>query len=494
VIRHLLPPIAAIVLAGCASATSGGPAGGGLGEGEGEGEAGGVGEGVADGGDPGESDGAGGGTPGGGDPGGDGGAEQGGDVGAPVLGVFGTECERASDCRGGQCVDSDEGKVCSRLCANEDDCPDGWLCVGDRRSGDDLVYICFPDRSSLCAPCQRSEDCLGQGSRCMGIGRGSYCARPCDSDRRPCPQNFDCRDILEGGEVVDRQCVPADNQCGECIDGDGDEYGIGPECIDDDCNDEDEDVHPNADEVCNQTDDDCDGTFDEAAIDLNLCGVCGDAPLEVCDGQDQDCDGEADENNDPVLPGRLKQDCSTACGQGQEQCLAGNWLNCSAPPSFPEVCGDGVDNNCDGIEVNRPDQYEPNNSCGSAANLGEDPDIVIRPSMDSVDDRFDHFWFRGKDNFTAGCAFGGGEEIEIDLRNPPPGVELRMRVFLEQPSCNAGLSEFRDGVRDCGGHPCFRFEEDCVVDEDGNYYIQVEKIGDGYNCDATYELRVKGLR
>lgn len=486
--------IAAVVAVGCASATSGSPGGAGAAEGEGEGEE------IVDGGEdggPGDEGGGIGGGPGAADGGGQGGAgaEDGGAAGGePTLGRFGTDCERSTECLGGHCVDSDEGKVCSRACANEDDCPEGWLCLADQRGGVDVVYICFPDRSSLCAPCQRSEDCLGQGSRCLGIGRASYCARPCDVDRRPCPDGFQCRDILEDGQVVDRQCVPADDQCGECIDNDGDGYGVGPECIDDDCNDDDDDIHPTADEVCNQTDDDCDGTFDEQAVDLNACGVCGDAPLEVCDGADQDCDGESDENNDPVVPGRLKQDCSTACGDGQEECLGGQWLNCSAPPSFPEVCGDGVDNDCDGILVNRPDQYEPNNTCGNAANLGEDPDVVIRPTMDSVDDRFDYFWFRGKDNTNAGCVFGDREEIQIDLLSQPAGVQLRMRVFLEQDSCNAAIREFRDGVGDCGGHPCFRFEESCGTDEDGNYYIQIEKIGDGYNCDATYELRVKGLR
>jgi hypothetical protein len=297
---------------------------------------------------------------------------------------------------------------------------------------------------------------------------------------------------LEDGQGVDHQCVPSDNQCGECIDGDGDRYGIGPECLGPDCDDENPDVHPNADELCNQTDDDCDNTFDEEAVDFNLCGTCGPAPDEICDGEDQDCDGQVDEANGDG-EGRLKQDCSTACGQGQEECLVGNWLNCAAPPVFAEICGDGVDNDCDGVEVNQPDQYEPNDTCGNAANLGEDPDIIIRPTFDSVNDRFDYFWFRGKDNTNVFCAVSGGEEIQIDLLRQPEGVQLRMKVYLEQQSCDAGIREFRDGVRDCGGHPCFRYDEACGADDDGNYYIEIEKIGDGFSCGATYELRVNGL-
>ena len=486
-IRALLLWTLLPIAAACASAADTPPQGAGAfdgGGGEGEGEAAGAaGEGGA------------GGQGGAGGPGGAGEGEgegEGGEGGSP-LGSFGEECERAIECRGGHCVDSDEGKVCSRPCANEDDCPEAWLCVADARGGVDAVYVCFPDRSSLCAPCQGREDCLGQGSRCLGIGQGSYCGRPCDEARRPCPDGFECRDILEGGQVVDKQCIPWDDRCGECIDDDGDDYGVGPECLGTDCNDDNPDIHPNADEVCNQTDDDCDSTYDEDAVDFNLCGACGPAPEELCDGLDQDCDGEIDEA--PRGGGHLNQDCSTECGEGQAECLGGQWLNCSAPPALPEVCGDGVDNNCDGIFLNQPDQYEPNNLCGLAAPLGEDPDIIIRPTIDSVDDRFDHFWFRGKDNTNTLCAFRDDwkEHIHIDLTGIPAGIELRMRVFLEQDSCDAGFGEFAGGVGTCDGHPCFRYEEDCGTPDDGNFYIQIERLNEGFACGETYTLQVRGL-
>jgi hypothetical protein len=59
---------------------------------------------------------------------------------------------------------------------------------------------------------------------------------------------------------------------------------------------------------------------------------------EVCNGLDDDCDGSTDEE--------LEESCSSACGSGLRQCVAGRWGSCSAPSPAPEAC-DGRDNDCD---------------------------------------------------------------------------------------------------------------------------------------------------
>jgi hypothetical protein len=125
-------------------------------------------------------------------------------------------------------------------------------------------------------------------------------------------------------------------------------------------------------EICNAEDDDCNGTVDDQWTDddgpalgeacslgvgecrrdgVFVCPlnqitepVCNAVPAlpsaEVCDNLDNDCDGLTDDG--------LKRDCSTACGPGDEVCIAGNWVNCDAPPVLPDNQCDYVDNDCDG--------------------------------------------------------------------------------------------------------------------------------------------------
>ncbi len=111
-------------------------------------------------------------------------------------------------------------------------------------------------------------------------------------------------------------------------------------------------------EICDARDNDCDGQADEDIVrDCNhVCGVgtqtckegswtaCvhkqGKEPTpEVCNGQDDNCDGKIDEG--------LTRKCTTACGEGEQSCIRGDWNTCSAPQPTPEVCN-SKDDDCDG--------------------------------------------------------------------------------------------------------------------------------------------------
>jgi hypothetical protein len=111
---------------------------------------------------------------------------------------------------------------------------------------------------------------------------------------------------------------------GGCIDKDNDQAGIGPLCDMFDCDDNDPSVP--AGEICgNSEDEDCDGVPD------NGCPC-------------------VDENSNPLPDGSTKPCGSGECA-GTVKCELGVWgSTCDGGkvPSPSEVCGNAVDENCNG--------------------------------------------------------------------------------------------------------------------------------------------------
>lgn len=146
---------------------------------------------------------------------------------------------------------------------------------------------------------------------------------------------------------------------------DGDGY-----TTDDDCDDGQADVHPDAAETCDERDEDCDGDVDEgtriacypdadgdgygageAATEACSCGAgtspsatdCDDTDpavspgaAEACDERDNDCDGAVDDGLD--ADGDGFRTCVDDCDDSEP----------SVNPGAMEVCGDGLDNDCSG--------------------------------------------------------------------------------------------------------------------------------------------------
>jgi hypothetical protein len=182
-----------------------------------------------------------------------------------------------------------------------------------------------------------------------------------------------------------------------CTDFDGDGYCDKREGYDD-CNDNRANIHPGAAEVCDGLDNDCDAEIDEDcpcnAGDSQACGTdvgncirgrqsCENGQWGVCQGGRppaavEDCEDELDNDcNGAVNDGcACAPDDTRACGSalggctpGVQSCVenAGDWQwgSCQGgTPPTEELCGDELDNDCDGSIDNGCECDQASRPCG----------------------------------------------------------------------------------------------------------------------------------
>ena len=244
-----------------------------------------------------------------------------------------------------------------------------------------------------------------------GYGNLSDPRQACDQPVGYVSDSTDCDDTRAGVNpgAAEVSCDGLNNDCDAgTVDGpdsDGDTYDVcgpgdpaNPDGKAADCNDGNAAINPGADELCGDgIDNDCDGNTDDDGVGAptwyadvdgdsygdpastqTACGQpsgyvsdntdCDDTRTavnpgasEVCgDGLDNDCDGNTDDDGVGAATWYVDTDIDgygnpavsqTACSQPPG--YVGNSADCNdgnsaINPGVAEVCGDGIDNNCDG--------------------------------------------------------------------------------------------------------------------------------------------------
>ncbi|MEC7987794.1 MAG: MopE-related protein [Myxococcota bacterium] len=236
-----------------------------------------------------------------------------------------------------------------------------------------------------------------------------------------------------------------------------------------DCDDENANVHPAAEEVCDELDNNCDGNTDDVQGD----GINGEIFY-----LDLDEDGYGDENSPLEL-------CSAISGYVADNTDCDD-TDSAISPGQEELVADGIDQNCDGIEL----CYEDLDIDGfGTENTVESSDLLCLDSgsAPSADDCLD-----SNAAVYPGAAFEESSTACMhDLDgdgygdpSPPTGAEAGTDCVDSDPSIYPGAPETgADGIdQDCDTY------DNCLEDLDGDTYgSTVTIIGTTLDCSAAGE-------
>lgn len=328
------------------------------------------------------------------------------------------ECDDADDCDDGVLCTSDSCASDGRCRHNPSNavCGSGYLCDPSDADADDDGCLprgaCAPGQTQTCytgtAGSENLGDCHAGVRQCVLVGRDWTWATTCEGQVTPRTEACDDGHDNDCDEEVDEGCgAPCTLRTwyrDHDDDGWGDRNATQAACerpagyveVDSDCDDNNDEINLDADEVCDGVDNDCDRQEDEGCMsgecdpgDARDCftgpasrreiGACRDG-VETCNGDgnwtgtctgqtlpagsdlcapgggpngfDDDCDGATDEGCGTTCMNGSTQNCHTSCDPtggttGSQTCQpSGIWGACNPPV---ENCTNGRDDDCDGL-------------------------------------------------------------------------------------------------------------------------------------------------
>jgi hypothetical protein len=242
------------------------------------------------------------------------------------------------------------------------------------------------------------------------------------------------------------------------------------------------------------------GQCEPGQLDRASCGNCGERQRNCTDaciwGEWSNCSNQGE-----CEAGRAEaRRCGTdrgICEFGVEErrcdqsCEWTDWGACrDGVEPQREICGDALDQDCNGRVERDPDEFEPNDSCDSCWVLqdGEvDVNVFLNATMDSIEDRNDYFCFNADDGFNVP---GFGEDINITLSNVPADADYDIFLYKGRANCNAGRS-LASSLNGRGEDDQIDWNE-TNGDDDGEYVVRVRRVS-GHSCNSEYRLDVRGL-